>query len=166
MRSKRIFPHWRLSTFRSWRPIPSYRAGSQKRTFAREISLMRRYSEAAHRRGMRVVGYCPGLEFLSPHARHGRPSMYQGHPDWVQRGLDGRPNVFLGGRRGARARVQSAPQLTRGVAPASTLAIQPESMFWPVKITAARRPSSRLPSCMSAARAAAPAPSAQLCVSM
>ena len=73
--------------------------------FEREIALMRRYTEAAHRQGMRVVWYAPTLEVLSPNAREGRRSMYQLHPDWVQRGLDGKPNVFVGGRHGGRGRV-------------------------------------------------------------
>src|SRR5262252_5951319 len=58
------------------------------------LELMRRYTAAAHRLGLKVVWYYPTLEVLSPHAGHGRPTMYQAHPTWVQRGLDGKPNVF------------------------------------------------------------------------
>jgi hypothetical protein len=67
--------------------------------FEKEISLMRRYSEAAHQMGMKVVWYYPALEVLTPNAKATRISMYQTHPDWVQRGLDGRPNVFMGDKR-------------------------------------------------------------------
>src|SRR5437660_548318 len=49
--------------------------------FERELALMRRYSDAAHGSGMRVVWYTPTLEVLSAHARGGRRSMYQLHPD-------------------------------------------------------------------------------------
>ncbi len=71
--------------------------------FERDLALMRRYTEAAHRKGMQVVWYTPTLEVLSPQARQGKRSMYQMQPDWVQRGLDGKPNVFMGKR--ARGRV-------------------------------------------------------------
>ena len=70
-----------------------------EKEFENEISLMRRYSEAAHQLGMKVVWYYPALEVLTPNAKATKNSMYQTHPDWVQRGLDGRPNVFMGDRR-------------------------------------------------------------------
>jgi hypothetical protein len=70
-----------------------------EKEFENELSLMRRYSEAAHRIGMKVVWYYPALEVLTPNAKATKVSMYQTHPDWVQRGLDGKPNVFLGDRR-------------------------------------------------------------------
>jgi glycosyl hydrolase family 42 (putative beta-galactosidase) len=68
--------------------------------FDAELGLMRRYSEAAHQRNMKVVWYYPALEVLTPNAKHGNKSMFQTHPDWVQRGIDGKPNVFYGGKRG------------------------------------------------------------------
>jgi hypothetical protein len=68
--------------------------------FDAELGLMRRYSEAAHQRNMKVVWYYPTLEVLTPNAKRGNKSMYQMHPDWVQRGIDGKANVFYGGRRG------------------------------------------------------------------
>jgi len=73
--------------------------------FEAELDLMRRYTAAAHRLGLKVVWYYPTLEVLSPNAGRGRPTMYQAHPTWVQRGLDGKPNVFYGGK-GSRAKVQ------------------------------------------------------------
>jgi hypothetical protein len=72
--------------------------------FDAEIDLMRRYSEAAHRAGMKVVWYYPTFEVLTPNAKRGVKSMAQLHPTWLQRGLDGKPNVFFGSRRG-KARV-------------------------------------------------------------
>ena len=68
--------------------------------FDAEIDLMRRYSEAAHRKAMKVVWYYPVLEVLTPNAKRGARSMYQAHPTWVQRGLDGKPNIFFGGTHG------------------------------------------------------------------
>jgi Beta-galactosidase trimerisation domain len=71
-----------------------------EKEFQAEIALMRRYCEAAHALGMKVVWYYPALEVLSPNAKRGNRSMYQTHPTWVQRGLDGKPNVFFGGKHG------------------------------------------------------------------
>ena len=71
--------------------------------FDAKLDLMRRYSAAAHRLGLKVVWYYPVLEVLSPNAKRGRLSMYKAHQDWVQRGLDGKPNVFYGGK-GTRTR--------------------------------------------------------------
>jgi glycosyl hydrolase family 42 (putative beta-galactosidase) len=68
--------------------------------FDAELGLMRRYSEAAHQRNIKVVWYYPALEVLTPNAKRGNKSMFQTHPDWVQRGIDGKANVFYGGRRG------------------------------------------------------------------
>jgi len=65
--------------------------------FENEISLMRRYSDAAHRMGMKVVWYYPALEVLTPNAKGGKSSMYQMHPDWVQRDINNRPAMFGGG---------------------------------------------------------------------
>ena len=79
--------------------------------FEAGLELMRRYTAAAHRLGLKVVWYYPTLEVLSPDAGRGRPSMYQAHPTWVQRGLDGKPNVFYGGK-GPRGRVHWVTQGT------------------------------------------------------
>jgi hypothetical protein len=66
--------------------------------FDAEVALARRFTEIAHRKGMRVVWYYPALEVLSPKARQGGKSMRRDHPSWVQVGIDGKPNVFYGGR--------------------------------------------------------------------
>jgi hypothetical protein len=68
--------------------------------FDAEIDLMRRYSAAAHAKDMKVVWYYPTFEVLTPNARRGVRSMSQMHPTWVQRGLNGKPNVFFGSRHG------------------------------------------------------------------
>jgi len=69
-----------------------------EKEFENEISLIRRYSDTAHRMGLKVVWYYPALEVLTPNAKGGKISMYRMHPDWVQRGLDGKPNVFFGAK--------------------------------------------------------------------
>jgi hypothetical protein len=68
--------------------------------FEKEVALMRRYSAAAHRLGLRVVWYYPVLEVLTANAARGGRSMARAHPTWVQRGLDGKANVFYGESRG------------------------------------------------------------------
>jgi Beta-galactosidase trimerisation domain len=69
-----------------------------EREFEGQLALMRRYCEKAHQLGMRVVWYYPTLEVLSPNATRGKPSMAGMHPSWLQRGLDGTPNVFIGSK--------------------------------------------------------------------
>jgi hypothetical protein len=68
-----------------------------EKEFEAELDLMRRFSAAAHRRGLKVVWYYPSLEVLSPKATSGRRSIFKDHPSWVQRGINGKPNVFYGG---------------------------------------------------------------------
>jgi hypothetical protein len=65
--------------------------------FAEELEFIRRFSDMAHRRGLRTVWYYPSLEVLSPDVETGGPSMFRDHPDWVQVDLNGRSNVFVGG---------------------------------------------------------------------
>ncbi len=64
--------------------------------FETEIRFMRRYTDAAHRLGLRVVWYVSTLEVLSAKSPRGRPTISQAHPDWVQQGLNGKPNVYVG----------------------------------------------------------------------
>ena len=66
--------------------------------FERELALIRRVSVVAHRVGLKIVWYVPVLEVLSPNALKGRPSMFKDHPDAVQIGLNGKPNVFYGNK--------------------------------------------------------------------
>jgi hypothetical protein len=69
-----------------------------EKEFEAELGLMRRYAHAAHARELKVVWYYPALEVLSPKAKQGATSMFKQHPTWVQRGIDGKPNIFYGGR--------------------------------------------------------------------
>ena len=64
--------------------------------FENEIRFMRRYTSAAHRLGLRVVWYVSTLEVLSAKSPRGRPTISQAHPDWVQHGLNGKPNIYVG----------------------------------------------------------------------
>ena len=66
--------------------------------FESELALIRRVSVIAHRLGLKIVWYVPVLEVLSPKALKGRRSMFKDHPDAVQIGLNGKPNVFYGNK--------------------------------------------------------------------
>lgn len=64
----------------------------------RELALIRRVSAMAHRLRLRIVWYIPVLEVLSPNALKGGRSLFKDHPDAVQIGLNGKPNVFYGNK--------------------------------------------------------------------
>jgi hypothetical protein len=64
--------------------------------FDAHVAFLGRLAVACHQRGMRAVAYYPALEVLSPGITQGQPDMAKDHPDWVQQGIDGRPNVFVG----------------------------------------------------------------------
>jgi hypothetical protein len=57
---------------------------------------MRQYVRTAHRLGLKVVWYVATLEVLSVQAERGDNIVSKAHPDWLQRGLDGKPNVYVG----------------------------------------------------------------------
>ncbi len=61
--------------------------------FEAELRFMRQYVQTAHRLGLKVVWYVSTLEVLSA---QGEKTVSKLHPDWLQRGLDGKPNVYLG----------------------------------------------------------------------
>lgn len=54
-------------------------------------------AQKCHQRGMKVVAYYPMLEVLTEDAPNQEHTMWKDHPDWVQRGIDGNPNQFVGG---------------------------------------------------------------------
>lgn len=63
--------------------------------FSAAMSDATRFNQMAHAAGLKVVWYYPSLEVISVGGADG-PSMYKTHPDWVQLGLNGQPNVFNG----------------------------------------------------------------------
>ncbi len=65
--------------------------------FDQEIKLITTFTELAHSRGLRVVWYYPSLEVLTPNGVNIEHTMYKDHPDWVQVGINGKPNVLYGG---------------------------------------------------------------------
>src|SRR5262249_20453162 len=74
--------------------------------FNAELALMRRDCEAAHRLGMKGGWYYPTLEVLSSNVQEAlNPNitlrqrlMAEMQPTWLQRGLNGKPNVFVGSK--------------------------------------------------------------------
>ena len=64
--------------------------------FDQELALMRQFSTAAHAKGIRIGWYYPTFEVLTENGANIAHTMYKDHPDWVQVGLDGTPNVFYG----------------------------------------------------------------------
>lgn len=65
--------------------------------FTQHLAKIKSFVELAHASGIRVVMYYPSLEVISIGGENG-PSFYKDGDgkSWVQRGLDGKPNVFYG----------------------------------------------------------------------
>jgi hypothetical protein len=65
--------------------------------FEEDAAYFDTVAKKCHERGMKVVAYYPMLEVLTEDAPNSEHTMGKDHPDWVQRGIDGRPSVFVGG---------------------------------------------------------------------
>ncbi|EDM68710.1 putative surface layer protein [Moritella sp. PE36] len=65
--------------------------------FELQLSLMRTFVNSAHKRGLRVVWYYPSLEVVTVNGKNISQTMAKEHPDWIQIGMNGTPNVFYGG---------------------------------------------------------------------
>lgn len=65
--------------------------------FVEQLRVCDLVARECHARGMRCVAYYPVLESLTADADKVPHTMYKDHPDWVQVGLDGKPNMFVGG---------------------------------------------------------------------
>ena len=74
--------------------LSNYQSDSR---FQLELDLIRQFSSAAHQRGLRVVWYFPALEVITVNGKNLPHTMAKDHPDWVQKGITGQPNVFYGG---------------------------------------------------------------------
>lgn len=61
-----------------------------------EVAFLDRVARKTHALGMRAVVYYPSLEVITLDGKHAARSMFKDHPEWVQRGIDGKPNVFYG----------------------------------------------------------------------
>ncbi len=79
----------------------SYNLSDQE--FDAEVAFLDQAAELANARGMKAVIYYPTFEVLTANAidNNGQisPTSFANvHPDWVQQGIDGTPNVFYGGQ--------------------------------------------------------------------
>ena len=74
--------------------LSNYQSDSQ---FGLELDLIKKFSNAAHKRGLRVVWYIPALEAITINGKNIPHTMAKDHPDWVQKGINGLSNVFYGG---------------------------------------------------------------------
>ncbi|OED40961.1 hypothetical protein AB833_10730 [Chromatiales bacterium (ex Bugula neritina AB1)] len=61
-----------------------------------EVAFIDRAAELAHERGLKAVIYYPGLEVLTQNGVNLASTMYKDHPEWIQKGIGGAPNVFYG----------------------------------------------------------------------
>ena len=64
--------------------------------FQEQVNFLDRVASMAHDRSMRAVAYYPSLEVNTKNGETIAETMYKEHPDWVQYGIDGTPNVFYG----------------------------------------------------------------------
>jgi len=61
-----------------------------------EVDFIDLAAKRAHERGMKAVIYYPSLEALTMNGVTAASTMAKDHPDWLQYGLSGEPNVFYG----------------------------------------------------------------------
>jgi hypothetical protein len=64
--------------------------------FQAQLAFLDRVATMAQERNMRAVVYYPSLEVLTENGETIAQTMFKEHPDWVQHGIDGAPNVFYG----------------------------------------------------------------------
>lgn len=72
---------------------------SQYRTdvqFQKEVEFMDCAACIAHNLGLRTAAYYPSLEVITENGENTSHTMYKDHPDWIQVGIGGEPNVFYG----------------------------------------------------------------------
>ena len=62
----------------------------------KEMETVKRVTDAAHARGLKVVWYLTSLEVQTVGGRLLASSMYKDHKDWAQVSISGKPNVFFG----------------------------------------------------------------------
>ncbi|MDR6417196.1 beta-galactosidase trimerization domain-containing protein [Pseudarthrobacter sulfonivorans] len=65
--------------------------------FEESAAYIEAVAKKCHERGMKAVAYCSLLEALTENAASVPNTMWKDHPDWVQRGIDGKANKFVGG---------------------------------------------------------------------
>ena len=66
--------------------------------FDAEVAFLDRVAKLAHSESMKAVIYYPSLEVITQNGETIAETMFKEHPDWVQYGIDGKPNVFYGSK--------------------------------------------------------------------
>jgi hypothetical protein len=66
--------------------------------FNKEVAFLKVIAEKTHALGMKAVIYYPSLEVLTANGQTAEHSMFKDHPEWIQKGIDGTPNVFYGNK--------------------------------------------------------------------
>lgn len=66
--------------------------------FQQQINFITRVSALAKKQNIRTVIYYPALEVITPNGESLPHSMFKDHPDWIQKGINGTPNVFYGSK--------------------------------------------------------------------
>jgi hypothetical protein len=64
--------------------------------FSRIVAFLKCAACLAHNKGLQAVVYYPSLEQITENGKTAQHTMFKDHPEWVQQGLDGTPNVFYG----------------------------------------------------------------------
>ncbi|MCK5831853.1 MAG: hypothetical protein KAH20_16285 [Methylococcales bacterium] len=66
--------------------------------FQNQIKFLNKVAAAAKKKKLRSVVYYPALEVLTQNGEKLPNTMYKDHKDWIQKGIDGKPNVFYGSK--------------------------------------------------------------------
>ncbi|MCK5831852.1 MAG: hypothetical protein KAH20_16280 [Methylococcales bacterium] len=66
--------------------------------FTRQIDFLSQVAAGAKQRNLHSVIYYPALEVLTQNGETLANTMYKDHKDWIQKGIDGKPNVFYGSK--------------------------------------------------------------------
>ena len=64
--------------------------------FDAEVLTIDTASKKAHAQGLKTVIYYPAMEVLTRNGVNLPNSMFKDHPEWIQQGINGDPNVFYG----------------------------------------------------------------------
>jgi len=66
--------------------------------FDQEVTFLNHAAQLAHDIGLQSVIYYPSLEVITQNGENIPNTMFKDHPDWIQYGLNGEPNVFYGSK--------------------------------------------------------------------
>ncbi|MCP3683697.1 MAG: polysaccharide deacetylase family protein, partial [bacterium] len=64
--------------------------------FDQQVTFLNHSAQLAHNLGLRSLIYYPSLEVITLNGTNIANTMFKDHPDWVQYGINGSPNVFYG----------------------------------------------------------------------